>query len=719
MMKVVLVFMGAVFSLSSVAGCDFIQGRYIDELKDLGNVKEIYVNVSNSRKWAMNSLRIIKSGSENIKDKFKRKFKSTIDVVYDFGRCSYKANIRQSGDWRDHIELSDGGRIRQSIDVKLKEGNIAGIVKFKLLLPSTRKGEEEVYATVLLRELGYLAPRTVLIDAEVNGNKEKYLLQESTRKEMLEYNNRREGPVFEGDESLLWGYGKFPLFSLEKISLARQENIKWALKGKTSLEISLIALGRMQSTYLDYVLNQFPEGYISAGSIDWRLLNLGKKPIRSPYLYEILLLSMNGDHALRPHNRKYYYNTIDDIFEPIYYDGNITSNSDVRFEFTEKEHLSRFMNKLEASDLERLNSDLEKVKAENALGPGFGEFVKNTRTNLETVMSVLRANGGWSNNYTYPVNRISDYSSLLFKSLPSSRSVFVGEVHDEVIDVESCIFDGCSSEEISYEDIAKIMARRGDPGLFVLSYNKKIDDTESVTVLDGIMIEHSSGATVERADGVLLLKQSDPNDWFLIRDSIISNITIRFIGKGEEVNKSGQRFNLRGITGCLTIYNSTIKDSSIYAIGGSCEDSINIVSSKGTIDRISVVDSSSDAIDSDFSSLDVQEITVENSGNDCVDFSSGLYNINNMNVVNCGDKGISVGESSSVVVENAFINSRKIGVSSKDSSASQIMYAEITAPVCSESYNKKQEFGGASLVLEQVVCSNDNYYADESSLIAF
>ena len=30
---------------------------------------------------------------------------------------------------------------------------------------------------------------------------------------------------------------------------------------------------------------------------------------------------MNGQHALAPHNRKFYYNVYSNYFEPIYYDG--------------------------------------------------------------------------------------------------------------------------------------------------------------------------------------------------------------------------------------------------------------------------------------------------------------------------------------------------------------------------------------------------------------
>ena len=34
------------------------------------------------------------------------------------------------------------------------------------------------------------------------------------------------------------------------------------------------------------------------------------------------MLIMNGQHTLRPHNRKFYFNSFQNLLEPIYYDGN-------------------------------------------------------------------------------------------------------------------------------------------------------------------------------------------------------------------------------------------------------------------------------------------------------------------------------------------------------------------------------------------------------------
>ena len=38
---------------------------------------------------------------------------------------------------------------------------------------------------------------------------------------------------------------------------------------------------------------------------------------------------MNGQHALRPHNRKFYFNSFINKFEPIYYDGDLDFNKKI------------------------------------------------------------------------------------------------------------------------------------------------------------------------------------------------------------------------------------------------------------------------------------------------------------------------------------------------------------------------------------------------------
>ena len=83
--------------------------------------------------------------------------------------------------------------------VRLKNGNILNSVAFNLLIPETRNNLHEVLGTTILRRLNYIAPETFQVLTEVNGAKNMMLFQEETKKELLEKNKRREGPMFEAD----------------------------------------------------------------------------------------------------------------------------------------------------------------------------------------------------------------------------------------------------------------------------------------------------------------------------------------------------------------------------------------------------------------------------------------------------------------------------------------------------------------------------------------
>jgi len=230
--------MVSVMGTAHAGDCDFDTTKYRNDLLDIRQVKNIDITVDKQRKWAKNQFRIISTKASNIEKKFKKNFASTLTVEYTFGSCVLRGSVRQNGDWKDHIRLINGN-VFQSLDVKLKNGNIAGIVKFKLLLPATRNGDIEVFTTSLLQHFDLLAPRTRFVGSSMNGQRQiSFLFQENPEKEFLEYNGRREGPLFEGLESHFWRIvakgGKEPT----ELITARISNSKWATGGTASAIIA-------------------------------------------------------------------------------------------------------------------------------------------------------------------------------------------------------------------------------------------------------------------------------------------------------------------------------------------------------------------------------------------------------------------------------------------------------------------------------------------------
>ena len=303
-------------------------------------VEKINIKIDEYKKWQVNNIRILTNNSHLIPDKFKKKFSSTVIIKYKNGLfCKIKARIRTHGDLKDHIIYKDG-RVFQSLDVDLKDGHINNITKFKLFLSKTRGvDEDEIFMTELLREFDFIAPRTQLVTVNVNGIKNKMIFQEKSSKELLEFHKRREGPILEGDEKYMMKFSsKVKNYSGinwseimrvselgTKIQLAKVTNSKWAVKNDFFKKNAFLALDKLNFAYLVYI-NSFQDENNKYSFLDYNLDNNilsqgSKRNLHKLNMFNNLILAANGNHALYVHNRKFYWNSEENYFEPIYYDG--------------------------------------------------------------------------------------------------------------------------------------------------------------------------------------------------------------------------------------------------------------------------------------------------------------------------------------------------------------------------------------------------------------
>ena len=97
------------------------------------NIKSIKVEVEDFRKWTLNGIRIITGNFRWVPEKFKKRYKSKIFVIFDDNsKCSLKGLVRHNGNQKDHIQLVDNSNsIIQSLDVNLKlitDGDISGAI---------------------------------------------------------------------------------------------------------------------------------------------------------------------------------------------------------------------------------------------------------------------------------------------------------------------------------------------------------------------------------------------------------------------------------------------------------------------------------------------------------------------------------------------------------------------------------------------------------------
>ena len=705
--------------------CNFPSGSYISELKSPKFIEEIIIEVPKSGKFNKNFAKIISSRSINIPSDLKKNFKADLTVRYKFGSCKYKAKIRQHGDLRDHISFVDGMPSR-SIKVTLESGNVFNAVRFRLLIPETRNNINEILGTVFLRELNFIVPETFQVKTKINNVESVMIFQEDIRKELLERNNKREGPIFEGDESLLWSFEDYELFELQNLALARLTNPKWFIRGSSSEVITIAAFQKIQKSYMEFT-SKLPSNTFTIFPND------KKSSIFTDYFF--IMLSMNGEHALNVNNRSYYHNSFSNEFEPIYYDGDFkldqksklnqkiysdSFSSDYVFPYTRLIKTDNFVEKVYKSYVSRLLDSNES----NDL------FFKKSIRAIQENISVIQSEIQLLNNETPRVSNIEDLYqnySINEKNINfiQNKVTSIKKITDNSYLVESSsgIKNFFSLDEISEllsENLYKNQRSIYIPLDFIKDKNILSETSEKKFLNGSIIFSKKIAINIDAFTKTININQSTSSDWILFRNNNLNDWNINFIGMNQETNviNNNQRFNKAGMTGCLNFYDVAFKNAVINVSKGECEDSLNIVNSSGVIREITIHRSFADAVDLDFSELTIQSLKINAAGNDCLDVSGGYYIIDRADLDICNDKGISVGEKSNLIANDLEIKNSVVGVAAKDSSIVEINNGNfVNTKICLDAYQKKQEFGGAIAKYKKIICDGDFKKDINSSII--
>jgi hypothetical protein len=704
--------------------CNFDLFEYQNEIKNISNIKSIEVKNKNYRKWTIEGMRIYLNSFKKygfIDKKYKKFHKADIKIKYEFGNCRFKAKIRQNGDLFDHIKF-ENSNFRRSLDVKILNGNIGGITKFKLFNPESREGDNEIFMTELLRELNILAPITHNVYVSVNGVENQYIFQEKIVKEFLENNLRRENPIFEGSEEFIWNSKTNNYW--EHLSLINLDNPNFIKNDYDKLELVLRSYKKLQDVYLDYVTNIFE---INGETI---VLNIEKLSNDSSVLFqkwikfELLMIASNSGHGLRPHNRKFFWNSLDGGFEPIYYDGTPLLNN-INILYTDNyvfEYLSKFV---KLKDIEDLKKHIAKVNNLNFYKKLKSGGVNLSREEVEIIFKKLlnrldNINQNLKNSKNFQetkldVSDIKKYKNILknYNFELYTNTILKIDREDDFILTEECTID-CSFEKRKITYIHKLLNNKKLSNSNIIFIDNKLNQEINKKNINlnsnNLNIYYTGKPKIEIINNkIIKFTQLNSEDWIMIKDSNINDITIIFKGAKNFKNNTG--LNNNNITNCLSFYNVNFENTNLEAANNYCEDAINIISSKGKLKKIEIKNSLFDALDIDFSDIKIETLNIENAGNDCVDFSHGKYYTASINAFECGDKAISVGENSLLNIDNLKINYANFGVASKDSSITKIQNSMIdNTNICLAAYNKKQEFNGGYLEINNNNCINYKNY---------
>jgi len=154
----------------------------------------------------------------------------------------------------------------------------------------------------------------------------------------------------------------------------------------------------------------------------------------------------------------------------------------------------------------------------------------------------------------------------------------------------------------------------------------------------------------------------------------------------------------------VTFYESDLTLTDCTFDGTLAEDALNIIRSEFELTRLTIVDSASDGLDSDFSNGMIADSRFERVAGDAIDMSGSVVRVTDTSFDGVGDKALSVGESSVVHASGLRIRDVGAALASKDGSRAELVDSSLDQirHVALLVYNKKPEYGPASLIASSI-----------------
>ena len=173
-----------------------------------------------------------------------------------------------------------------------------------------------------------------------------------------------------------------------------------------------------------------------------------------------------------------------------------------------------------------------------------------------------------------------------------------------------------------------------------------------------------------------------------------------------------------GVTGAVTFYESPVDLRFVAVKNNACEDALNIVRAKFTMDQVSISNTQSDGFDGDYVQGTISNCQFDNLGNDAIDVSGSDLIIRNVTISNARDKGLSAGENSKMNIDTVEISNSEIAIAGKDLSIVDAKNLKISdTKLGFTAFQKKPEFGPSKITVNGVLMTNieTKYLIERSS----
>ena len=162
------------------------------------------------------------------------------------------------------------------------------------------------------------------------------------------------------------------------------------------------------------------------------------------------------------------------------------------------------------------------------------------------------------------------------------------------------------------------------------------------------------------------------------------------------------------LTGGTTLRKAEVKIAHSRFVGNRAEDALNLIRTRFELEDVEFEDTSSDALDADFSDGVIRGGRFSQIGGDGIDVSGAKIEVDGTILEDIDDKAISVGEASRLIARNVRIVRVGTGVASKD--ASEFIFEDSSIEEASTAgvsvYTKKPVYGPASATLLRIDMKN-------------
>jgi hypothetical protein len=218
----------------------------------------------------------------------------------------------------------------------------------------------------------------------------------------------------------------------------------------------------------------------------------------------------------------------------------------------------------------------------------------------------------------------------------------------------------------------------------------------SLTAIGGDSSPISFNAISDKWKGIYVLKANNKSQ--------LRNVDIRDVKALED--------GLLRLTGAINFYKSDVDFENIKVENIEAEDAINIIESLFSFRSLTINNTLSDGLDSDFSEGNIALSQFINIGGDALDFSGSNVLINNVKAINVRDKAVSAGEKSIINIDQSYFKDVGVGVASKDGSSVNLSNSSVDdyKLYAAMSYVKKDFYSSPSIEINNTSVSDGNEY---------